>query len=76
MLDFGGFRDQECLDLVKDKDEPNVQFSNACNYRLHSSNVQSGGEMVNLGQEIVSGIKLVSLNLDTSDIKLLKSLHS
>jgi len=32
--------------------------------------------MVNLGQEIVSGIKLVSLNFDTSDIKLLKSLHS
>ena len=26
MLDFRGFRDQECLDLIKTKDEPNVQF--------------------------------------------------
>ena len=34
-----GFRDQECLDLINTKDEPNVQFEMP-HYRLHSSNVQ------------------------------------
>ena len=49
------------------RNEPNAQFSNALITDCTAVTFNQA-EKVNLGQEIVSGLKWLVINLDTSDI--------
>ena len=71
---WGGFRDQECLDLTKHKEWAKGTIFKRLNYRPHSSNVQTGGE----GQSEPGDcqrVKMVSHKLWHKRYQLLKTLQ-